>query len=110
MTDTTVVALDDETEQEQEDNDDEIGAVIAQPGEQPETDEPTWTHGLPQQLREVRFPVDGISRIIEDLDWEDFGIAFKLAGTVLPGESTVLLRLSHAVGSHRTATAIATRR
>ena len=91
MTDTTVVALDDETEQEEDDDDDEIGAVIAQPGEQPTTDEPTWTHGLPQQIREVRFPVDEYPAIIEDLDWEDFGIAFKLAGTVLPGESTVLL-------------------
>ena len=32
-----------------------------------------------------------IPAILEELDWEDFGIAFKLAGALVPGESTVLL-------------------
>ena len=50
-----------------------------------------WSHGRPPQVREVRFPVDGYPRILEELDWEGFGIAFKLAGAWIPGERTVLL-------------------
>ena len=40
---------------------------------------------------QVRFPVDNYPAILEELDWEDFGIAFKLAGPWTPGESTVLV-------------------
>ncbi len=54
-------------------------------------DEASWSHGPPPQRTELRFPVDGYPEILEELDWEDFGIAFKLAGDWLPGESTVLL-------------------
>ena len=37
------------------------------------------------------FPSTDTRRSIDELDWEDFGIAFKLAGDPVPGESTVLL-------------------
>lgn len=50
-----------------------------------------WTHGPPPQRMSVRFPVDGYPEILEELDWEDVGIAFKLAGPYVPGEGTVLL-------------------
>jgi hypothetical protein len=50
-----------------------------------------WSHGPPPQAHEVRFPVDGYPDILEELDWEGFGIAFKLAGAWIPGERTVLL-------------------
>ncbi|MDB4958398.1 MAG: hypothetical protein JWO36_5967 [Myxococcales bacterium] len=56
-----------------------------------ELDDHVWSHGPPPQLERVRFPVDGYPAILEELDWEDFGIAFKLAGPALPGDHTVLL-------------------
>ncbi len=51
----------------------------------------TWTQGPPPQVSSTRFPVDGYPAILDELDWEDFGIAFKLAGPYTPGEGTVLL-------------------
>jgi hypothetical protein len=50
-----------------------------------------WSHGPPPQRAHVRFPVDGYPQIVGELDGEDFGIAFKLAGPYTPGEGTVLL-------------------
>ena len=50
-----------------------------------------WTQGPPPQVSSTRFPVDGYPAILDELDWEDFGIAFKLAGSYTPGEGTVLL-------------------
>ncbi|MFT3696302.1 MAG: hypothetical protein QM831_24390 [Kofleriaceae bacterium] len=85
-TDTAVsaIALDDETESDEEDD------VVLAPGEIDQIVD-DWSHGLPPQQTETRFPVDDYPRIIDQLDWEDFGIAFKLAGPLVPGESTVLL-------------------
>jgi HEAT repeat protein len=84
VTDTQVsLAVEDETEQE----DDE---PVARAPSVPAGDD-TWSHGPPQQASDVRFPVDDYPAIVEQLDWEDFGIAFKLAGSPIPGESTVLL-------------------
>ncbi len=57
----------------------------------PELLDETWSHGPPPQLAAVSFPVDGYPEILEDLDWEDFGIAVKLAGPWSSGETTVLL-------------------
>jgi hypothetical protein len=54
-------------------------------------DDSAWSHGPPPQRTAVRFPVDGYPAILDDLDWEDFGIAFKLAGPHMPGTHTVLL-------------------
>ncbi|CAN5909330.1 hypothetical protein BH11MYX3_BH11MYX3_14110 [soil metagenome] len=51
----------------------------------------SWSHGPPPMATAAPFPVDGYPAIIDELDWQDFGIAFKLAGDWLPGESTVLL-------------------
>ncbi len=96
VTDTQVsLALDNEPEPD-DDEDAELDAVLAtapprDPADLAHDDDETWSHGPPAQAREVRFPVDGYPAIIEELDREDFGIAFKLAGPQLPGESTVLL-------------------
>ena len=72
---------DDEDDDEGDDDDDD----------EDDEDDATWSHGPPPQVAEVAFPVDGFPAIIDELDWEDFGIAFKMAGPALPGESTVLL-------------------
>jgi hypothetical protein len=53
-------------------------------------DEAGWSHGLPPEADEVRFGVDGYPEIIDELDWEDFGIAVKLAGPAVPGQDVVL--------------------
>ena len=50
-----------------------------------------WSHGPPPQGISGEFPVDGYPAIVDELDWEDFGIAFKLAGVAMPGEGTVML-------------------
>ncbi len=91
----TQVRLDEETEQEDSDldlievDDDDDEDEEAE-GASTDGDE-AWSHGLPPQALSVRFPVDGYPSILGDLDWEDFGIAFKLAGSALQGENTVLL-------------------
>lgn len=54
-------------------------------------DDAAWSHGEPPQRSEVGFPVDGYPAILDELDWEDFGLTLKLAGPWTPGESTVLL-------------------
>ncbi len=53
--------------------------------------EASWSYGPPPMVTDLPFPIDGYPAIIEELDWEDFGVAFKLVGDWLPGESTVLL-------------------
>ena len=68
----------------------------------------SWTHGPPPQVSQVRFPVDNYPEILEAYDWEDFGIACKLAGPWVAGEATVIYSL-HALwlnpysGCHRNA-------
>jgi len=54
-------------------------------------DDATWSHGPPPQLMSVRFPVDNYPAILEELDWDDFGITLKLAGAFTQGEATALL-------------------
>jgi hypothetical protein len=44
----------------------------------------------PPEIDDVAFPVDHYPEIIDEHDWQDFGIAVKLAGEALPGQSGVL--------------------
>ncbi len=53
-------------------------------------DDASWSNGPPHQVAKVRFPVDGYPQILDELDWEDFGIAIKLRGDMLAGEGTLL--------------------
>lgn len=53
-------------------------------------DEAAWSHGTPPEASEARFAVDGYPEIIDELDWEDFGIAVKLAGPALRGQEVIL--------------------
>jgi hypothetical protein len=78
---------------EDEDDDLEDVEAAADDGDDDELDDDAaaWSNGPPPQRTKVRFPVDGYPEILENLDWEDFGIAFKLAGPYTPGEGTVLL-------------------
>ena len=49
-----------------------------------------WRNGAPPQEQSVTFPIERYPDIIEDYDWESFGVSFKLAGTALPGEESVV--------------------
>jgi tetratricopeptide (TPR) repeat protein len=49
-----------------------------------------WRNGPPPVETTVPFPIERYPEILEDYDWESFGIAIKLAGTGLPGEESVV--------------------
>ncbi|HET7501555.1 MAG TPA: hypothetical protein VFK02_11145 [Kofleriaceae bacterium] len=49
-----------------------------------------WRNGVPPLEHAVGFPIERYPEIIEDYDWESFGIAIKLAGPSLPGEESVI--------------------
>jgi tetratricopeptide (TPR) repeat protein len=49
-----------------------------------------WRNGPPPVENTVPFPVEQYPEILEQYDWESFGIAIKLAGTGLPGEESVI--------------------
>jgi hypothetical protein len=53
-------------------------------------EEAAWSHGAPPQQEDARFPLDGYPDIIDEVDWEDFGVAVKLSGPALAGQETVL--------------------
>ncbi len=49
-----------------------------------------WRNGTPPTEHSVGFPIERYPEIIDDYDWESFGIAVKLAGAPLPGEESVI--------------------
>jgi tetratricopeptide (TPR) repeat protein len=49
-----------------------------------------WRNGVPPLEHSVAFPIERYPEIIDDYDWESFGVALKLAGTGLPGEESVI--------------------
>ncbi len=74
----------DDDEGEDPDAEDEIEAEITVALES------HWRNGSPPFEHTVEFPIERYSEIIDDYDWESFGIALKLAGTPLPGEESVI--------------------
>jgi tetratricopeptide (TPR) repeat protein len=49
-----------------------------------------WRNGPPPLEHSVAFPIERYPEILEDYDWERFGVALKLAGSPLPGEESVI--------------------
>jgi len=49
-----------------------------------------WRNGVPPFEHAVPFPIERYPDVIDDYDWERFGIAIKLAGNSLPGEESVI--------------------
>src|SRR5262249_23050139 len=49
-----------------------------------------WRNGVPPCEHSVAFPIERYPDVIDDYDWESFGIAIKLAGAPLPGEESVI--------------------
>lgn len=52
--------------------------------------ESRWRNGPPPFEHSVAFPIERYPEIIDDYDWESFGIAVKLSGPALPGEESVI--------------------
>src|SRR5262249_48750718 len=70
----------DEEEDDEEDEDDE----------DEEEDESRWVNGPPPRAESAPFALERYPDIIEQFDWEDFGIALKLGGARDEGEQMVL--------------------
>jgi len=49
-----------------------------------------WRAGIPPIETSVTFPIERYPEIIEEYDWESFGVALKLSGPALPGEESVI--------------------
>ena len=49
-----------------------------------------WRNGAPPLEHTVPFPIERFPDMIDDYDWESFGIAVKLTGPQLPGEESVV--------------------
>ena len=75
---------DDEDEDDDEDDDDEVALASDLALES------HWRNGGPPREHAVSFPIERYPEIIDDYDWESFGIAVKLAGVPLPGEESVI--------------------
>lgn len=76
---------DDEDEDEDDEGDDDdldLGDGVAL--------ESRWRAGPPPLEHAVGFPIERYPEIIDDYDWESFGIAIKLSGPALPGEESVI--------------------
>ena len=78
--------------------DPEIDPEDADPDDEPTDDdiavegmvESHWRNGAPPFEHAVAFPIERYPEIIDDYDWERFGVALKLGGTALPGEESVI--------------------
>ncbi|HUJ58206.1 MAG TPA: hypothetical protein VLX92_06930 [Kofleriaceae bacterium] len=68
-----------EPEDDGEDEDDELAAV-----------ESHWRLGAPPYEHSVAFPIERYPEIIDEYDWESFGVAIKLGGSALLGEESVV--------------------
>ncbi len=49
-----------------------------------------WRNGPPPLEHSVSFPIERYPEILEDYDWERFGVALKLSGGALAGEESVI--------------------
>jgi len=49
-----------------------------------------WRNGTPPMEHSVMFPIERYPEMIDDYDWESFGVAFKLSGPALLGEESVV--------------------
>ncbi len=49
-----------------------------------------WRNGTPPFEHSVPFPIERFPEMIDEYDWESFGVAVKLSGPQLPGEESVV--------------------
>jgi tetratricopeptide (TPR) repeat protein len=79
----------DEEDDDDDDEDDEAQDDDARAGDGAAL-ESRWRNGSPPLEDTVGFPIERYPEIIDDYDWESFGIALKLSGPALPGEESVV--------------------
>ena len=79
MDEATEEDADDDEDEELEDADFDVVAM-----------ESHWRNGPPPAEHTVPFPIERYPEMIDDYDWESFGVAFKLAGTAMLGEESVV--------------------
>jgi tetratricopeptide (TPR) repeat protein len=80
------VIAEDEDPDEDDDEDDIEGDVQVETVQL----ESHWRNGPPPFEHSVTFPIERYPEIIDDYDWESFGIALKLSGPALAGEESVV--------------------
>jgi len=78
-----------EDDDEEEDDGDDGDSDDLEPAEGVAL-ESRWRNGVPPREHSVGFPIEHYPEIIDDYDWESFGIAVKLSGPSLPGEESVI--------------------
>ena len=88
--DAPAVTEDTDDRDEAEDDEDLEDEMLEIEGEITSALESHWRNGAPPMEHSVPFPIERYPDIIDDYDWESFGIAVKLAGTPLPGEESVI--------------------
>ena len=74
----------------EDDTDDEFGDDDDMQDDIASALESHWRNGVPPMEQSVAFPIERYPEIIDDYDWESFGIAMKLSGPELPGEESVI--------------------
>ena len=75
----------DDDDADDDDDDDEVAVEL-----EAVQLESHWRHGAPPFEHSVSFPIERYPEIIDDYDWESFGIAVKLAGSPVLGEESVI--------------------
>ena len=81
-----IIAEDRDPDEDDEDDDDVEGDVQVETVQL----ESHWRNGPPPFEHSVTFPIERYPEIIDDYDWESFGIALKLSGPALAGEESVV--------------------
>lgn len=74
----------------EDDSDDDIGDDDDMLDDISSALESHWRNGVPPMEHSVSFPIERYPEIIDDYDWESFGLAMKLSGPDLPGEESVI--------------------
>jgi tetratricopeptide (TPR) repeat protein len=77
-------ADEDDIDEDVSDEDEEVFEIEEQPLES------HWRNGVPPFEHSVSFPIERYPEIIDDYDWESFGVALKLSGEAMPGEESVV--------------------
>jgi tetratricopeptide (TPR) repeat protein len=76
-------------EDDEDEDEDELDDLDEAAASGPEV-ESHWRHGPPPTESSVPFPLERYPEIIDEFDWEDFGLAIKLGGVEQAGEESVI--------------------
>ncbi len=86
---------DDDDEEDGDEQEEEESDETQETRHGEEDDEGGWRAGPPPGTASLPFPLENLDARLEEFDYEDWGIALKLAGPPVPGEAQ-LLRALHA--------------